>query len=75
MALSDAIILETVVSPVANGTIIRIQLADAPLQDGVMDADAGRYPYRRHPIATPSRARTSRRCIRWPPPPWMSLEE
>ena len=41
MALTDSIILETVVSPVANGTIIRIQIADAPLQDGVMDADAG----------------------------------
>ena len=41
MALTDAIILETVVSPTDNGTIIRIQIADAPLQDGLMDADAG----------------------------------
>jgi hypothetical protein len=41
MALADAIILETVVSPTGNGTIIRIQIADAPLQDGLMDADAG----------------------------------
>ena len=41
MALADAIIFETVVSPTGNGTIIRIQIADAPLQDGLMDADAG----------------------------------
>ena len=41
MALDDAIIFETVVSPVANGTIVRIQIADAPLRDGEMDADAG----------------------------------
>jgi hypothetical protein len=39
MALNDAIILETVVTPVDNGTIIRIQIADAPLRDGLMDAD------------------------------------
>jgi hypothetical protein len=41
MALADAIILETVISPTGDGTIIRIQIADAPLQDGLMDADAG----------------------------------
>ena len=35
MALNDAIILETVVTPVDNGTIIRIQIADAPLRDGL----------------------------------------
>ena len=39
MALNDAIIFETVVSPVANGTIVRLQIADAPLRDGLMDAD------------------------------------
>jgi hypothetical protein len=39
MALNDAIILETVVTPVDNGTIIRVQIADAPLRDGLMDAD------------------------------------
>lgn len=39
MALNDAIILETVVTPVDNGTIIRIQIADPPLRDGLMDAD------------------------------------
>ena len=38
MALNDAIILETVTS-VDNGTIIRIQIAAAPLRDGLMDAD------------------------------------
>ena len=41
MALADATIIETVVSPTENGTIIRVQIADAPLQDGLMDADAG----------------------------------
>lgn len=41
MALENAIIFETVVSPVDNGTIVRIQIADAPLRDGEMDADAG----------------------------------
>ena len=41
MALADATIVETVVSPTDNGTIIRIQIADATLQDGLMDADAG----------------------------------
>jgi hypothetical protein len=41
MALNDAIIFETVVSPVGNGTIVRVQVADAPLRDGLMDADAG----------------------------------
>jgi hypothetical protein len=39
MALTDAIIFETVVSPVGNGTIVRVQIADAPLRDGQMDAD------------------------------------
>jgi hypothetical protein len=39
MALNDPIILETVVTPVYNGTIIRIQIADAPLRDGLMEAD------------------------------------
>jgi hypothetical protein len=39
MALDNAIIFETVVSPVDNGTIVRIQIADAPLRDGLMDAD------------------------------------
>ena len=41
MALADATIVETVVSPTDNGTIIRIQIADAPLQDGLLDADVG----------------------------------
>ena len=41
MALNDAIIFETVVSPVSNGTIVRVQIADAPLRDGLMDADVG----------------------------------
>jgi hypothetical protein len=39
MALDDATIFETVVSPVDHGTIVRIQIADAPLRDGLMDAD------------------------------------
>jgi len=39
MALNDAIIIETVVSPVTNGTIVRVQIADAPLRDGLLDAD------------------------------------
>ena len=39
MALDNAIIFETVVSPIDNGTIVRIQIADAPLRDGLMDAD------------------------------------
>ena len=39
MALNDALIFETVVSPVANGTIVRVQIADAPLRDGLMDAE------------------------------------
>ena len=45
MALNDAIILETVVTPVDNGTIIRIQIADAPLRDGLMGGGCGGYPY------------------------------
>jgi hypothetical protein len=39
MALNEPIILETVLTPVDNGTIIRIQIADAPLRDGLMEAD------------------------------------
>ena len=39
MALNDAIILETVMTAVDNGTIIRIQIADAPLRHRLMDAD------------------------------------
>lgn len=39
MPLNDAIILETGATPVDNGTIIRIQIADAPLRNGLMDAD------------------------------------
>jgi hypothetical protein len=39
MALNDAIIFETTVSPVDNGTIVHMQISDAPLRDGLMDAD------------------------------------